>query len=52
MNGWMNEWGFRPPLCTYMLNWVRKENETSILFLKLYISMIIDYTCYSSFAFA
>ena len=21
MNEWMNEWSFRPPLCTYRLNW-------------------------------
>ena len=24
LNEWMNKWGFRPHLCTYRLNWVRK----------------------------
>ena len=22
----LNEWGFRPPLCTYRLNWARRTS--------------------------
>ena len=24
---WMNEWGLRPPLCTYRLNWIRRTSS-------------------------